>query len=166
MTYDQILTRMGLDQGLSEALIVLGVITIVIGFLIILFWQYIVAGAVVFAVLTVFSHHIELPKVEDVAEKTEISDKATFMEDCKSLSDKSDICEEMWKDREGIILKGAIETVVSAIPDKKVVNEAIMEAKTYKLLDVDNKEYKERRAETLKKPNAVLIQTTFSDNDR
>jgi hypothetical protein len=152
MTYDQILTRMGLDQGLSEALIVLGVITIVIGFLIILFWQYIVAGAVVFAVLTVFSHHIEPTKVEDVAEKTELSDKATFLDACKSLSDKSDTCEEMWKDREDIVLKGAEEVVEVA--------------KTIKLLDVDNAEYKSRRAAALKKPGAVVIQTTFSDNDR
>lgn len=163
MTYDQILTRMGLDQGLSEALIVLGVITIVIGFLIVLFWQYIVAGAVVFAVLTVFSHHIDPTKVEDVAEKSVLTDKKTYMEECEDLTDDADTCEDLWKERDGIVLKGAIETVTSHVPDTKAVKEAI---KNVKLLDVDNVEYKERRAAALKKPNAVVIQTTFSDNDR
>ena len=98
-----------------------------------------------------------------MAEKSVLTDKKTYMEECEDLTDDADTCEDLWKERDGIVLKGAIETVTSHVPDTKAVKEAI---KNVKLLDVDNVEYKERRAAALKKPNAVVIQTTFSDNDR
>ena len=166
MTYDQILTRMGLDQSLTEVLIVIGAIMIVIGFLVVLFWQYIVAGAVIFLALTVFSHHIEPNKEVQVVEKNEMMDKRSYMDDCEALTDKSELCEDLWKERDGIVLKGAIETVMPAMTSITGEKEAFMPAVAVKLLDVENKEYKERRAVALKKPNAVIMQTTFSDHDR
>lgn len=167
MFYDQILNRLGLDQGLSEVLIVVGAILLIVGFLIVLFWQYLVAGAVVYLVLTVFSHHVDPKKIEEVVvEKSVMTDKKTYMEECEDLTDKADVCEDLWKARDGIVLKGAEEVVKTLKKEIMTDKDAFMNVKEVKLLDVDNKEYKDRRADALKKPNAVIMQTTFSDHDR
>lgn len=157
MTYDQIIARLGLTQNMTEMLIMAGLAVIVIGFLIVTFLPYLVAGAVLYAVVTVFSHQaVPEPKTEQIVEKDAMTDKETYLQECKDLIDKESDCEESWKDRSDIILKSATEEVVKEIK----------QAAKVKLLDVDNAEYKTRRAAALKKPGAVVIQTTFSDHDR
>ena len=68
-------------------------------------------------------------------------DKSMFIEDCLQYTDYSKKhCETIWSSRETIIEQ---------------------DGKDADLLDVSNKEYKKRRAEALKKKNAVVMRATY-----
>ena len=98
MTYDQILSTVGVSQSALEAIIIFAVIVIVVGFLIVNTWQYILAGFFVFGILLVFAHHEDVgaKKPEPTVEQTE---KSKFMEDCVSLTQKESMCETLWQER-------------------------------------------------------------------
>jgi hypothetical protein len=147
MFYDQILARLGLTQLQTETLVSVAIVMIAVGFILVLFWKYVVAGAIVLSVLTVFTHSVtasnETEPVAKVAIQKSVEPvKGADLDDCMALTGKSDICEEL------------------------ADNGHVIKAASVALLDVDNEEYKSRRAEALKKPGAVVIKATYSDHDR
>ena len=152
MNYDKILSILGLSQTQTETMVAISMIMIAVGFIIVFFWKYIIAGALILSVLSVFMHGTVASNESDpvvAVSKKDSKHNNTYMDDCVALTGKSDVCEEVVDERHVILNEAPVEV-------KKAV----------KLLDVDNQEYKERRADALKKPNAVIMQTTFSDHDR
>ena len=115
MNYESFLTTFGLSQLQLEVLLILFVIVIVIGYVLVMFWQQILAGLGILLAVFVFAHHpaekiavvesteseIVIPvnnvKINSPVEKTE---KEMFMEDCVELSSKPQDCEDIWKERQ------------------------------------------------------------------
>jgi hypothetical protein len=148
-----------------EALVLAGIGIAIFGVVFVIFWKYIIAGALVlFCVVVLANHKFADPvkEVETVAKKEVIvetiiekskedsfmtepkDDKKFFMEDCLNLTDYTKKqCENIWFGRENnnIIIEG--------------------DSQNSKLLNVDNVEYKNRRAEVLKKSNSILLHATY-----
>lgn len=168
--YNSILSAAGLSQGSMEVLVLGLIAVLVLGFVIVMYWPLIVAGGIALFCVTVLANHqspdvpkprpveilapagvpvddapiniIEHSRVKPV-EVEKFDEAKAFLEDCLNMTDYSkNQCKKLWDGRE----------------DESVV---LKEPALFKLLDVDNKEYKQRRAEALKKQNAVVAQYTF-----
>jgi hypothetical protein len=145
---------MGLSQGNLEILVLCGIVVAILGTLLVLYWKYILAGiGMLFCVVVLANHKPTEPKEEIISVakvapdatikqvEPEKDDRAMFIEDCLQYTDYSKKhCETIWSSRENIIEQ---------------------DAKDADLLDVSNKEYKKRRAEALKKKNAVVLHATY-----
>jgi len=153
--YSEIVNESGLSQHTLEVFVLGGIGVFVLGLIFYLWWKQIVIGVMALTAVVVLANHKPktIPKVEqeqiiiekpvvpenpvhiDLNEDKPQDDSKLFLEDCLKLTDytKSE-CEAIWNKRE---------------------------TGDQKLLDVDNVEYKERRAEALKKPNAVVVQYTL-----
>ena len=231
MSYEGILAFFGLTQFQIEMLLIGGVILTLVGYFIIIYWHFIVAGAVLFGVMVIFLHHptpkvetVEVTKTEPVVveeppsnkdenfQKTSIIDPIwlfnslmrmreinqtpapvaqveptpspvveepvkpkqiveteqmrEYIKQCTELTKDSGLCRDNWisMDEAGveIILQPVERKSRKQIKQAKVkVDNSFSKPSDVKLLDVDNKEYKERRALVLSKPNAVILQETY-----
>lgn len=172
--YSELIKMMGISQGNLEVLILCGIAVAILGLVLVLYWKYILAGVgVLFCVVVMANHKPIEPKEEIIAVAkiatpdtiisepvtpikpvepvvvpkpvepvvTAKDEKAMFIEDCLEYTDYSKKhCEKVWNNRE-------------------IITE--QDAKDADLLDVSNKEYKKRRAEALKKKNAVVMRATY-----
>lgn len=162
--YSEIVNDSGISQHTMEIIVLGGIGVFVLGLVFYLWWKQIVIGVLALGAVVVMANHRPktpvAPKVEqeqiiiekviekEVAPQNPVhidlneqlmtkpeDDKKLFIEDCLHFTDYSKSqCEAIW--------------------DKRETSET-------KLLDVDNVEYKERRAAALKKPNAVVAHYTL-----
>ena len=154
--YSELIKMLGLSQTSLEVLVLALVGVAVLGTALVFFWRYILAGVGVLFCFVVLANHkpAEQPKEEiisvskavepvvPVAPVEPIKDDVTmFIEDCLKYTDYSKRhCETIWNSRGQVIEQ---------------------DAENAELLDVNNKEYKSRRAEALKKRNAVVLRATY-----
>lgn len=168
--YSELSKMIGISQGNLEMLVLCGIGVAILGTLLILYWKYILAGiGVLFCVVVMANHKPTEPKEEIISvakviqnevkppvviepivpkpvepvvtAQPEKDDKTMFIEDCLEYTDYSKKhCEKVWNNRETITEQ---------------------DGKDADLLDVSNKEYKKRRAEALKKKNAVVMRATY-----
>jgi len=164
--YSEIVNETGLSQHTLEMVVLGGIGVFVLGLIFYLWWKQIVIGVMALTALVVLANHrpktpvkveqeqiiiekgAETSKVVPIQEgldeqpksKQEFmtkpeDDAKLFIEDCLHFTDYTKAeCEKIWNKRE------SGET---------------------KLLDVDNVEYKTRRAEALKKPGAFVAHYTL-----
>jgi hypothetical protein len=147
--YSEIVNESGLSQHTLEMVVIGGIGVFVLGLVFYLWWKQIVIGALALTAVVVLANHkpskpIKVEQEQIIIESKEkttpkdeesLEDGKMFVEDCLHFTDYSkEQCEAIWTKRE-------------------VIEE--------KLLDVDNVEYKTRRAEALKKPNAVVLHATY-----
>jgi len=96
------------NQSLLETLIIVGLITAVVGVVLVMFWQYIIFGLLgLFCVVVLANHKSpEKPKEEivplsGVHQKYEHPDRKHFMEDCLDLTEYSEKnCSNIWENRQ------------------------------------------------------------------
>jgi hypothetical protein len=96
------------NQSLLETLIIVGLITAVVGVVLVMFWQYIIFGLLgLFCVVVLANHKSpEKPKEEivplsGVQRSYEHPDRKHFMEDCFNLTEYSEKhCSDIWENRE------------------------------------------------------------------
>jgi uncharacterized membrane protein YhiD involved in acid resistance len=110
MDYNEILTTLGITQGRLETIIIFTTIAIGIGLIAVLYWKFLMAGFFALVLIFVFSRHepsVAKTKTETVIEQSVksveraiSSEEREFMDDCLSLADKKDICEDLWKQRQ------------------------------------------------------------------
>jgi hypothetical protein len=141
----------------------------------VMFFPQIMVGACIILVLFVFMHSADTtptkpPKVE---QKEEIildptKDKSSFMEQCVSLTKKPEMCEDLFseRDHDSIIIDASsvqpkTESKVESKKEVSVSEDHFRPVSDVKLLDVDNQEYKSKRAAAISKPNAVVMQATY-----
>jgi len=228
MSYAGVLSTFGLGQHQVEMLLLCGVIVTVIGFFLVMYWRFIVAGLLVFGVITIFANHtanpkpdaevvvntpvnttetdenmhktsfvdpfivfnalikmkelletkddmqVESPKVSEVSFETkkvvETEEMKEYILHCTELTRNAELCRENW------ITMKEFGSELILVPVERSVRRQVNRAKfdnitkvdkptskvqEVKLLDVDNVEYKERRAAALSKPNAVVMQETY-----
>jgi hypothetical protein len=220
MSYADILTTFGVSQSQIELLMVGGVILTIVGFILFLYWQYILMGVVAFGVLTIVMHHPS-NKVEEIVEKEEVIEPVVahdpnmqktafdpfllfsllrfraeqaqavtpapapepvavkevveteemrqYVKNCTELTNDSKLCRDNWvaANENGMeIILDPVERPNKPANTTKVVKvkatkqAPVSQVKEVKLLDVDNEEYKARRATAMAKPNAIVFQET------
>jgi hypothetical protein len=144
--------------GISREMFIVGVMLLIIAGVIGMFWRLLIPGAIAIAVISLFLPTTEVtqnkPEVEINQTKAEtkpsFDEHAAYIQDCMGIARYQKYqCENLWSGRE--IDEGKVE------PTKldKTNNSDLQ------LIDVDNSEYKARRAEALKNPNAVVIHETY-----
>lgn len=159
--YNHILTATGMSQSGMEIFVFGLIAVLVLGFILVMYWPFIVAGALVVFCVSVMANHQEpsrpverlapagIPAEDVIAKpvekeyKSEPFDEAkAFLQDCLAMTDYTKKqCQKLWDGRE----------------DDVATNEQVK----FKLLNVDNKEYKARRDKTLQMPNAVVGHFTY-----
>jgi hypothetical protein len=154
--YSEIVNVTGISQSTMETLVLSIIAILVLGVILVLYWPFIIAGsAALFCVVVLANHKVpDAPKPRPVdviqtappvvdavpkpVEQEPFDEAKAFMEDCLSQTDYTKKqCEKIWSGRED------------------------EDESTLKLLDVNNREYKKRRAEALKKPHAVIGHMTL-----
>ena len=171
--YSEIVNDSGISQHAMEIMVFGGIGIFVLGVVFYLWWKQIMIGCLALVALVVLANHrptkpvvtkveqeqiiieVEKPVIqstpiqqgvdpqptnkEELMTKPE-DDRKYFIEDCLQFTDYNKAqCEAIW--------------------DKKDTSEK--DTSETKLLDVENVEYKERRAKALKKPNAVVAHYTL-----
>lgn len=133
----------GLSQDILETIVLCMIGAAVLGVVLVLYWKFIIAGAAAVFCIVVLANH-KVPDATEAYKKVvpiiteESDDRLAFIEDCLALTDYTKKqCVNLWENRE----------------DDEV---AKSDESELQLLDVSNVEYKEKRAEALKKPNAVV----------
>lgn len=142
--------------GISHQILILAVLALVAAGFIGLFWHYILPGSIIILVASLFyvaPSDVTTPKQEAKTEqKEEVFDEyQAYMKDCIEVADYSMFeCKKLWNGRQGETVK-----------EVSVTEDDFRPASDTKLLDVDNQEYKVKRASAISKPNAVVMQTTY-----
>jgi hypothetical protein len=96
MSYEEIISRIGITQSNLELVIIFTCIVVVVGYILFHAWRYILAGVFALGIIVVFSHHPSEAKEKD---RVVDEEKAVFMANCYSLTEKASICEELWRER-------------------------------------------------------------------
>jgi hypothetical protein len=125
MDYNTILSTLGITQGRLETIIIFTVIAIGIGLICVLYWKFLLAGFFALVIIFVFSRSEGTPEplnviaktappvvIDEVLPKAEVKpepvkpvvaqmsrEQKEFMEDCISLTNKTSVCEDLWKQR-------------------------------------------------------------------
>ena len=107
MTYNEILTTLGITQGRLETIIIFTIIAIGIGIVCVMYWKFLLAGFFALVIIFVFSRHegsgvdavAKTPPPAEVIENENKFDRKSFIEDCMSLTTRESICEDLWKQR-------------------------------------------------------------------
>jgi hypothetical protein len=122
MDYNTILSTLGITQGRLETIIIFTVIAIGIGLICVLYWKFLLAGFFALVIIFVFSRSEGTPEplnvvaktappvvIDEVLPKAEVKsdpviagmsrEQKEFMNDCMSLTNKTSVCEDLWKQR-------------------------------------------------------------------
>lgn len=99
--YEQMLTYLNVSQSTLEHIILLVVAILVVGTIIVAYWQYLIAGAVACFCFVVFTHGtVSISNNDGVpfVSESEFMLGKEYIEDCVSLTNNKKMCEEKWKE--------------------------------------------------------------------
>lgn len=166
--------------GINGHAIILLFIVLVAAFAIGALWQAILPGAVVLAMVYLFTPPAsetvtqQEAKTEVITEaKTEVKDSEQdtlpvkrssaynqFMQDCTTVGGYTvKRCDDRWNDRD--LPDDRIKGEVKEIKPVSHEDVAVETGSGVRLLNVSNTEYVKHRAEALKNPNSVVMHTTI-----
>ena len=119
--YSEVVNNLGLSQSTMEIMVFVGIFVVVIGVVLVLYWKYIVMGALALGCVAVLANHkptakdvvppvIEKkeevinqvkPQVEKPIDLSESKDvRKEFMDKCINMADYTRTqCEDIWDDR-------------------------------------------------------------------
>jgi uncharacterized membrane protein len=149
--------------GITHSMLILAVLFAVAAGVIGLFWHFILPGAIIIGVALLFisapENKTTEAKVEDtvVKEAKVNTEEQQFMEDCLGVAEYPMLkCKQLWAER------NVEETKIKhEVKEVSVTEHEFRPVSDIKLLDVDNQEYKAKRASAISKPNAVVLQATY-----
>lgn len=151
--------------GITHSMMILAVLFVAAAVVIGMYWHIILPGAGMIAVALLFisapsdnkptEAKVEEPVTKEAKFNTE---EQQFMEDCLDVAEYPMLkCKQLWTERNVEETKIKNETV----KEVSVTEHEFRPVSDIKLLDVDNQEYKVKRASAISKPNAVVMQATY-----
>lgn len=168
--YSEIVNDSGISQHTMELMVLGGIGIFVLGLVFYLWWKQIMIGSLALVALVVLANHRPtkpvVPKVEQeqiIIEKEVVPQNPVHI-DLKEGVDPQPTNKEELMTKPEDDRKYFIEDCLQFTDYNKAQCEAIWDKKDTsetKLLDVENVEYKERRAKALKKPNAIVAHYTL-----
>ena len=154
--------------GITHSMLILAVLFVAAAVVIGMYWHVILPGAGLIAVALLFvsapsEKQPEVVKQEtqesvpEVKEAKVVTEEQQFMEDCLSVAEYPMLkCKQLWNERRVEETK-----IVNETKEVSVKEHEFRPVSSVKLLDVDNQEYKDKRAAAISKPNAVVLQATY-----
>ena len=119
--YSEVVNNLGLSQSTMEIMVFVGIFVVVIGVVLVLYWKYIVMGALALGCVAVMANHKSTvkdivplvnekkeevinqvkPQVEKPIDLSESKDvRKEFMDKCINMADYTRTqCEDIWDDR-------------------------------------------------------------------
>ena len=168
--YSEIVNDSGISQHTMELMVLGGIGIFVLGLVFYLWWKQIMIGSLALVALVVLANHRPtkpvVPKVEQeqiIIEKEVVPQNPVHI-DLKEGADTPKVDKEELMTKPEDDRKYFIEDCLQFTDYNKSQCEAIWDKRDTsetKLLDVENVEYKERRAKALKKPNAIVAHYTL-----
>lgn len=155
--------------GITHSMLILAVLFVAAAVVIGMYWHIILPGAGLIAVALLFisapDKQPEVVKQEtptetvvpEVKEAKVVTEEQQFMEDCLSVAEYPMLkCKQLWNER-----RVEEHKIVNETKEVSVKEPEFRPVSSVQLLDVDNQEYKAKRAAALSKPNAVVLQATY-----
>jgi hypothetical protein len=145
-------------------MMILAVLFVAAAVVIGMYWHIILPGAGMIGVALLFlsapdNKPTEAKVEEPIVKEAKVnSEEQQFMEDCLEVAEYPMLkCKQLWNERQ------VEETHIKQESAKEVSNTEsdFRPVSVTRLLDVDNQEYKSKRASAISKPNAVVMQTTY-----
>lgn len=93
--YEQMLAYLNVSQSTLEHIILAVVAVLVVGTIIVAYWQFLIAGAVACFCFVVFTHGTVSMSNNDTPG---LYEKKQYIKDCYSLTDNKKMCELMWNE--------------------------------------------------------------------
>lgn len=93
--YEQMLAYLNVSQTTLEHIILAVVAVLIVGTILVAYWQYLIAGAVACFCFVVFTHGTTSMAGDMITEKSE---HRQYMDDCVSLTQNKKMCEGLWKE--------------------------------------------------------------------
>jgi uncharacterized membrane protein len=150
--------------GITHSMLILAVLFAVAAGVIGLFWHFILPGAIIIGVALLFisapdNKPTEAKVQETVTKEVKVNtEEQQFMEDCLGVAEYPMLkCKQLWAERN--VEENKIKT--ETVKEVSVTEHEFRPVGDVKLLDVDNQEYKAKRASAINKPNAVVLQATY-----
>ena len=140
--------------GVTHQILILAVLALVAAGVIGLFWHYILPGAIIIGVASLFyvapevtQNQIESAEIEVKVDEA-FDEYQAYMQDCMEIANYPMLeCKKLWNQRQ---------------EESHSENHGeVQKTSNVKLIETDNSEYKVRRAAALAKPNAIVIQETY-----
>ncbi len=94
--YERMLAYLNVSQSTLESIILIVVAVLIVGTIIVAYWQFLIAGAVACFCFVVFTHSTTISASNIITEKSE---RRQYMEDCVSLTHNKSMCENLWKEQ-------------------------------------------------------------------
>jgi hypothetical protein len=122
--YEQMLAYLNVSQSTLEHIILLVVAVLVVGTIIVAYWQYLIAGAVACFCFVVFTHGPVSISNNDGSNTLPALQEKKYIEDCVSLTNNKEMCELMWKENlqkemADLLQKDAITKLLNNKPESE-----------------------------------------------
>lgn len=96
--YEQMLAYLNVSQSTLEHIILLVVAVLVVGTIIVAYWQYLIAGAVACFCFVVFTHGTISISNNDGSNTLPALQEKKYIEDCVSLTNNKEMCKDLFKE--------------------------------------------------------------------
>lgn len=116
--YEQMLAYLNVSQTTLEHIILLVVAVLIVGTILVAYWQYLIAGAVACFCFVVFTHGTTSMANNDGTNTLPALQEKKYIEDCVSLTNNKKICKDLWKEH----LQQAIADNLDAGALEKLLN--------------------------------------------
>jgi len=114
--YEQMLAYLNVSQSTLEHIILLVVAVLIVGTILVAYWQYLIAGAVACFCFVVFTHGTVSISNNDTSE---FLGKKQYMKECHSLTNNKKICELLWEENLKVVSEGLQESAIEKLLNNK-----------------------------------------------
>ena len=116
--YEQMLAYLNVSQTTLEHIILLVVAVLIVGTILVAYWQYLMAGAVACFCFVVFTHGTTPMANNDGTNTLPALQEKKYIEECVSLTNNKRICKDLYKEH----LQQAIADNLDAGALEKLLN--------------------------------------------
>jgi hypothetical protein len=96
--YEQMLAYLNVSQTTLEHIILLVVAVLIVGTILVAYWQYLIAGAVACFCFVVFTHGTSSMADNDGTNTLPAMQEKKYIEECVSLTNNKKMCKELWEE--------------------------------------------------------------------
>ncbi len=119
--YEQMLAYLNVSQTTLEHIILLVVAVLIVGTILVAYWQYLIAGAVACFCFVVFTHGTSSMADNDGTNTLPAMQEKKYIEECVSLTNNKKMCKDLYEEHlqnriSDLLQKGAEEKLLNNKP--------------------------------------------------
>lgn len=122
--YEQMLAYLNVSQSTLEHIILAVVAVLVVGTIIVAYWQFLIAGAVACFCFVVFTHGTVSMSNNDGINTLPALQEKKYIEECVSLTNNKEMCKDLYKENlqnriSDLLQDGAVEKLLNNKPESE-----------------------------------------------